>query len=168
MRGRHIFVFCTLGILCALTALRADQSTQKADFILVEKSKRTLTLYANGKVLKIYQVALGPNPVGPKQVEGDGKTPEGHYNIDSVNRASSYHLSLHISYPNADDVEKARVLSKPPGGDIIIHGLPNGYGWIGAAHRLHNWTAGCIAVTNDEIEEIVKRVPIGTPIEIKP
>jgi len=165
---KYIGIACVLAAVGLLLTIDAKEPVQKADLIVVEKAKRTLTLYANGKVLKSYKVALGNNPVGAKQVEGDGKTPEGRYTIDSVNRASSYHLSLHISYPSAADVARATSMAKSAGGDIMIHGLPNGYAWVGAAHRLHDWTAGCIAVTNPEIEEIVKLVPLGTPVEIRP
>ncbi|MDR3734688.1 MAG: L,D-transpeptidase family protein [Acidobacteriaceae bacterium] len=161
-------IACALGFAGFLFALKAQEPVQKADFILVEKSKRVMTLYANGKVLKTYKVSLGPHPVGAKQVEGDGKTPEGRYVIDSVNRASSYHLALHVSYPNAADIARAKSLGKPAGGDIMIHGLPNGYGWVGSAQQLHDWTAGCIAVTNREIEEVVKLAPVGTVVEIRP
>ncbi|MEO7933621.1 MAG: L,D-transpeptidase family protein [Chthoniobacterales bacterium] len=140
----------------------------KADHILVEKAKRTLSLMRGGKVLKTYQVALGPNPVGPKEKEGDGKTPEGVYRIDWRNPQSQYHLSLHISYPDEKDVTRAKKQGVSPGGDIMIHGLPNGMGALGAAHRLTNWTVGCIAVTNEEIQEIWNAVPDGTSIEIRP
>lgn len=108
-----------------------------ADRIVIEKAKRTLTLYAKGKVLKTYLVALGTNPVGPKQQEGDGKTPEGVYWIDWRNPQSKFHLSLHLTYPNEADAESARKRGVPAGGDIMIHGLPNGIGALGAAHRLH-------------------------------
>ena len=120
------------------------------------------------KVLKTYRVALGGQPKGPKTREGDGKTPEGRYVIDRRNAKSRFHLALHISYPNTSDVDNARKLGVPPGGDIIIHGLPNGFGWMGALHTKWDWTDGCIAVTNAEIEEIWRAVPDGTPIEIRP
>jgi len=165
---RVLGIACVAVMLGILLAVNAEGPVQKADLIVVEKSKRTMTLYANGKVLKVYKVSLGPHPVGPKQVEGDGKTPEGRYTIDSINRASSYHLSLHISYPSAADSALAKSLGKSAGGDIMIHGLPNGYDWVGSAQTLHDWTAGCIAVTNPEIEEIVKLVPLGTVVEIRP
>lgn len=121
-----------------------------------------------GKVISSYRIALGGNPVGPKTRQGDRRTPEGTYVIDSRNAQSHYHRSLHISYPDAADRERARKLGVSPGGDIFIHGLPNGYGAIGAAHRLHDWTDGCIAVTDQEIEEIWKLVDNGTPVEIRP
>lgn len=127
-----------------------------------------LTLLRAGKVLKIYKVALGSDPVGPKTREGDGKTPEGAYRIDAKNEHSQFHLALRISYPNAADLQRAKKLGVNPGGDIFIHGLPPEWAWLGAAHRAKDWTAGCVAVTNTEIEEIWKMVPVGTPVEIRP
>ena len=120
------------------------------------------------QVIKTYKVALGGEPVGPKTRQGDHRTPEGLYVIDSRNVHSQFHRSLHISYPNPTDREHARKLGAPPGGDIYIHGLPNGYGFVGAAHRARDWTDGCIAVTDQEIEEIWRLVDNGTPIEIRP
>lgn len=139
-----------------------------ADRVVVEKAARTLSLYHEGRLLKTYNVALGPNAKGRKEREGDGRTPEGTYVIDSRKADSAFHRALHISYPNAHDRTHARLLGVSPGGDIMIHGLPNGMGFIGKAHRLRDWTQGCIAVTNDEIEEIWRVVPNGTPIEINP
>lgn len=140
----------------------------RADRILIVKSARSLTLLRQGKVLKTYKVALGSDPVGAKTREGDGKTPEGEYKISQKNEHSQFHLSLRISYPNEVDWQRARKLGVNPGGDIYIHGLPPQWAWIGAAHRHKDWTAGCIAVTNAEIEEIWASVPVGTPVEIKP
>jgi murein L,D-transpeptidase YafK len=137
------------------------------DRIIVHKKEHTLELMHAGRVIKSYKIALGRQP-GRKQQQGDLRTPEGVYVIDSRNAKSSCHRSLHISYPNAADRERARKLGVPPGGDISIHGLPNGEGYIGAAHRQHDWTFGCIAVTDEEIEEIWKLVDNGTPIEIRP
>lgn len=139
-----------------------------ADRILVEKAKRSLTLFRQGKILKTYAIALGTEPVGHKLQEGDGRTPEGVYRISGRNPQSKYHLSLRISYPNEADRESARKRGVSPGGDIMIHGLPNGSGALGAAHRLRDWTIGCIAVTNEEIKEIWDAVPDGTEIEIRP
>ena len=127
-----------------------------------------MELMRTGQVLRTYKIALGGNPVGAKMRQGDHRTPEGVYVIDRRNEHSQYHRSLHISYPNAADRERARKLGVSPGGDIFIHGLPNGYGFIGAAHRARDWTDGCIAVTDQEIEEIWKLVDNGTPVEILP
>jgi murein L,D-transpeptidase YafK len=140
----------------------------RADKVVVVKSERTLTLFNNGRIIKSYKVALGGNPRGPKTQQGDHKTPEGEYVLDRRNEHSQFYRSIHISYPNAEDRARARKLGVLPGGDIMLHGLPNGYGWIGAGHRARDWTDGCIAVTNEEIDQIWRTVPDGTPIEIRP
>ncbi len=139
-----------------------------ADRILIEKKERRLSLISKGKVLKTYQIALGGNPDGPKERQGDNKTPEGTYIIDSRNKNSRYHLSLHISYPNEKDKKRAKELGVSPGGDIMIHGIKNGMSWVGDMHTDVDWTKGCIAVTDEEIEEIERLVPNGTIVEIKP
>lgn len=139
-----------------------------ADNILIEKGERRLTLISKGKVLKTYRIALGGNPNGPKERQGDNKTPEGTYVIDSRNRNSRYHLSLHISYPNEKDKKRAKELGVSPGGDIMIHGIKNGFSRIGESHTKLDWTKGCIAVTDEEIEEIEKLVPNGTIVKIMP
>ncbi|MGC2063591.1 MAG: L,D-transpeptidase family protein [Thermodesulfovibrionales bacterium] len=139
-----------------------------ADKILIEKKERRLTLISKGKVLKTYKIALGGNPNGPKERQGDNKTPEGTYFIDSRNKDSHYHLSLHISYPNEKDKKRAKELGVSPGGDIMIHGIKNGFSWVGDFHTEVDWTKGCIAVTDEEIEEIDKLAPNGTIVEIRP
>ena len=138
------------------------------DRVLVEKSTRKLSVLYRGSEIKNYRIALGGQPIGAKQQEGDMKTPEGLYAIDYRNPHSDYHLSLHISYPGSEDVRRAAALGVSPGGDIMIHGLPNGMSWLGDAHRRKDWTAGCIAVTDEEIEELWRIIPDGTEIEIRP
>ena len=138
------------------------------DRILVEKSERKLSIFRDGRKLKTYQIALGGNPVGAKEQEGDRKTPEGVYQIDYRNPKSDYHLALHISYPSGEDNARATERGVSAGSDIMIHGLPNGQGWIGAAHRQKDWTAGCIALTDEEIEELWRVTPDGTTVEIRP
>ncbi len=138
------------------------------DRILIEKNERRMTLFSKGKVLKTYKIALGGNPDGPKERQGDNKTPEGTYVIDSRNRDSRYHLSLHISYPNERDRKRAKQRGVSPGGDIMIHGIKNGFAWVGDLHTGVDWTKGCIAVTDEEIEEIEKIAPNGTVVEIRP
>lgn len=140
----------------------------KADRIVIVKSTRTMTLMNGGKVLKTYKVALSAHSIGGKQRVGDDKTPEGLYTVDWKNAQSKFHLALYVSYPNAGDKARARKLGVNPGGEIEIHGLGAGFGWLGSLHRQTDWTAGCIAVTNEEIDEIWKLVAVGTPIEIKP
>lgn len=137
-----------------------------ADKILIEKKDRRLTLLTHGKALKTYRVALGRNPVGKKLEEGDKRTPEGMYVIDRRKEQSRYHRALHVSYPNQEDIAQAKARGVSPGGDIMIHGLPNGIGFVGNLHVKRDWTLGCIAVTNPEIEEIWRAVPDGTVVEI--
>jgi len=127
-----------------------------------------MTLMHKREVLKTYKVALGGQPVGPKEKQGDHKTPEGLYVIDSKIPNSRFHLALHISYPNAADRERARKMGVNPGGAVEIHGLESQYAWLGPLHRQTDWTDGCIAVSNAEIEEIWPLVPVGTPVEIRP
>jgi len=138
------------------------------DKILIEKKDRRLSLLSMGEVIRTYKVALGGNPVGPKERQGDNKTPEGSYVIEGRNKGSRYHLSLRISYPNEKDKKRARELGVSPGGDIMIHGIKNGLSQVGAAHAEVDWTQGCIAVTDEEIEEIAEAAPNGTVVEIRP
>jgi murein L,D-transpeptidase YafK len=140
----------------------------KADRVLVLKKERQLLLLSGGRTLKTYAISLGGDPVGPKRREGDHKTPEGVYVLDRRNPRSRFYKSIHISYPGPQDVDRARQAAVSPGGEIMIHGLPNGYGWVRSAHRLNDWTDGCIAVTNAEMDEIWQAVRDGTPIEIRP
>lgn len=157
------------GLLVALaTAQSVPPTLLRADHVVVFKKERRLELISEGKVAKTYKVALGGDPVGPKTKQGDHRTPEGMYVLDFRNAHSQFYKSMHISYPGEHERAVARQKGVSPGGDVFVHGLPNGYGAIGAAHRLRDWTDGCIAVTNEEIDEIWKAVPDGTPIEIKP
>ncbi|MBZ4020898.1 hypothetical protein CKO11_00295 [Rhodobacter sp. TJ_12] len=131
--------------------------------IQVFKAKRRMMLFSGDKVLKTYRIGLGGNPVGKKQFEGDSKTPEGLYYISRQNPNSAYHLSLEVSYPNAQDRAFAEAQGRKPGGDIMIHGRAGKN-----KGRGRDWTAGCIAVKDDEIEEIYSMVRLGTPIFIFP
>ncbi len=169
MKSNHLvcLLLCIFG-LCFLWVGFSELAEKPADKILVEKKARRLTLLRDNKAIRTYRVALGTDPEGPKVCQGDGRTPEGHYIIDGRNQNSHYHWSLHISYPNDMDRAAARKAKCIPGGDIFIHGLPNGYGWLGKAHTLRDWTLGCIAVTDQEIEEIWRLVPNKTIVEIKP
>ena len=155
-----------IGMLAGASAQTAPGV--KADSVLVVKSARTLTLMSHGKILRTYKVALGGQPVGAKRQQGDHKTPEGHYNLDRRNPKSRFYKSIHISYPNAKERQDATGRGVSAGGDIMIHGLPNGFGWLGESHRAQDWTDGCIAVTNSEMDEIWNLVEDGTPIEIRP
>jgi murein L,D-transpeptidase YafK len=155
--------------LCGLMMAQTSRNpTLHADRVVVLKKDRTLQLLFQDKVIKTYKVALGGVPIGPKRQQGDHKTPEGIYVLDSRNAHSRFYKSIHISYPNAQQRNAARSMGVSPGGDIFIHGLPNGFGFVGAGHRLKDWTDGCIAVTNREIDEIWSAVSDGTPVEIRP
>ena len=140
----------------------------QADLIKVDKIARTLTLLRGVDIIKTYHVSLGGTPDGHKSREGDGRTPEGRYSIDSRNSRSRFHLALHISYPNADDRRNAQQRGVSPGGDIMIHGLPNGLSWLDKLHLKRDWTDGCVAVTNREMDEIWAHVATGTAIEVLP
>ena len=147
---------------------QAAEKTLRADRVVVLKRERRLQLWSGGKIIKAYKVALGGNPVGAKTQQGDHKTPEGIYVLDSRNAQSQFYKSIHISYPNTHDRAAARAKGVSAGGDVFVHGLPNRYRMVGAAHRLKDWTDGCIAVTDEEIDEIWAAVPDGTTIEIRP
>lgn len=140
----------------------------RADRVIVRKSARVLELYRGTELLRTYRIALGRNPLGHKQREGDGRTPEGEYVLDYRNPGSAYHKALHVSYPSPADTAAAQSRGVKPGGFIMVHGLRNGMGFAGRLHRLFDWTDGCIAVTDREIEEIWRAVPDGTPIVIEP
>ena len=137
------------------------------DKIIVLKSQRQMMVFADNQLIKTYRISLGRNPIGPKEFEGDKRTPEGLYYINDKNLNSTFHKNLSISYPNKSDVENAASQGKKPGGDIKIHGIRNGLGFINKLHRILDWTSGCIAVTNSEIDELFDSTPIGIPIEIK-
>jgi murein L,D-transpeptidase YafK len=165
MRIRVLTGWC-VALLCGVSA--GQRPALLADRVVVLKKEHTLQLVNSGRVIKSYKVALGRDPVGPKERQGDHKTPEGKYILDSRNTHSQFYKSIHISYPNERDRAAARQRHVSPGGDVFVHGLPNGYAWIGSRHRLKDWTDGCIAVTDEEIDEIWSAVPNGTPIEIRP
>jgi len=166
----RIRVLTGLGILLLYGPVLAQGADKPlhADRVVVLKKERTLQLMSQGKVIKTYKVALGGDPIGAKTRQGDHKTPEGLYVLDSHNAHSQFYKSIHISYPNAHDRAAARQKGVSPGGDVFVHGLPRGYGWVGAGHRAKDWTDGCIAVTNQEIDEIWQAIADGTPIEIRP
>lgn len=166
-RGWYVPVFLFF-LSVFIFAEDSPRSNLRVDRVLVVKSERTLTLLDDGRVIKTYQIALGGNPRGAKTRRGDHKTPEGRYVLDRRNQHSQFYRSIHISYPNAEDRARARKLGVSPGGDVMLHGLPNGYGWVASGHRARDWTDGCVAVTNEEMDEIWRAVPDGTPIEIRP
>jgi len=157
---RRTLILGTGALLAACTKFQA-YSGPDVTRIVAQKSTKSLQLLSRGETLKRYEIFLGFAPDGAKEVEGDGKTPEGSYVIDRRNPNSAYHLSLGISYPNEQDIARALAKGQSPGGDIFIHGQKNYF----KRNRL-DWTAGCISVSNREIEEIYAMVPNGTPIDI--
>ena len=148
---------------CASSKLKSYNGPQVTR-VIVEKSSRSMWLMNEAKVLKKYDVDLGFAPRGHKEVEGDGRTPEGSYFIDRRNPNSAFHLSLGMSYPNAKDIARAKAMGKDPGGEIFIHGGPVLFG----DRSKPDWTAGCISVTNKEMETIYAMVKNGTQIDVLP
>ncbi len=155
-------------LFTCLPFLFAQTPSVGADRVIVYKQERKLVLLSQGKELRSYKVALGSEAVGPKTRQGDHRTPEGSYVLDGRNPNSHFYKAFHISYPNLKDIAAAKKLGVSPGGDIMLHGLAKEYAWVGKAHLLHDWTDGCIAVTNEEMDEIWRLVRVGTPIDIKP
>jgi murein L,D-transpeptidase YafK len=158
--GVVLFTSCSLVL--------AQNASLSVDRVVVYKGARKLVLLSQEKEMRSYKIALGGEPVGPKTRQGDHRTPEGLYILDSRNPNSQFYKAFHISYPSAQDVAAAKKLGISPGGDIMLHGLPKEYAWVGKAHTLHDWTDGCVAVTDEEMDDIWKLVRVGTPIEIKP
>ncbi len=156
--------------LIAGCAQAQELAPPAADYVLVDKSDRTLTLYTAGRAtMTVEGIQFGDAPQGHKQFEGDERTPEGRYTIDGRNPASAYHLSLHISYPNEADRAFARSWGRSPGGAIFIHGQPKGLPGADTGGRVPgDWTDGCIAVSNATIELLWDAIPDGTSIEIRP
>ena len=136
--------------------------------MLVLKKEHKMELFSGETIIKTYSVAIGRGGLAPKQRQGDHLTPEGMYQIDRRNKNSRFYRALHVSYPNDVDRERARQLGVDPGGDIMIHGITNGLGWLGSLHTAIDWTDGCIAVTDADMDEIWLFVPDGTPVEIRP
>lgn len=157
-------LFC-LSLLLASPSFAAEAAV---DSVLVKKSESKMYLLANRRMVKEYHVVFGANPEGHKQREGDERTPEGKYTLDYKKEDSAFFRAIHISYPNADDMKRAKAANVKPGGQIMIHGQRNGMGWLSWLTQRFNWTNGCIAVTNAEMEEIWRMVKTGTAIEIKP
>lgn len=161
-----IILISLLISLCVLYSFCSKENIIPKNITLIKvyKKKRFLEVYTESKLIKTYKISLGQDPIGHKQYEGDNKTPEGTYFIDGKNPHSSYHKNLGISYPNKKDKAFARKKGKSAGGLIKIHGLPNGKGKIGKLHLAYDWTAGCIAVTDKEIDEIYAATKVGTKI----
>lgn len=143
------------------------EAEETADKVVVDKSGEKLFLYSGETVLAEYTVSFGANPNGHKQKEGDERTPEGTYVLDYKKEDSAFYRAIHISYPNTEDKKAAAARGEDPGGAIMIHGQRNWLGWLSPITQRFNWTDGCIAVTNGEMDEIWNRVPVNTPIEIR-
>jgi len=173
MKMKHIILVLILGLvgfglIFYFKPFKPIDKSVTIDKIVVTKHERKLELISNNQVIKSYEISLGRVPKGHKEYEGDKKTPEGLYFINDKNPNSGYHKNLGISYPNEKDIKHAKSIGKNPGGLIKIHGIKNGFGWTGRFHLLFDWTSGCIALTNKEIDELYENIKIGTPIEIKP
>ena len=171
MKKIFLFIISIFIIGAAIYNLCPEQKlpqNTEIDYIIVKKSDRQLLAYAKHKLIKTYKISLGDSPVGHKESEGDEKTPEGVYVINAKNPNSGYHKNLGVSYPNKKDIAKAKLLGKDPGGDIKIHGIRNHLGFIGNFQRFFDWTNGCMALTNNEVDELFYTVNIGTKIEIRP
>ena len=154
-------------ILLTLSILITSIGTNAiVDLVKVDKSERRMYLMEGNKVLKEYRVRFGANPIGHKTEYGDEKTPEGRYKLDFIKEDSSFYRAMHISYPNQADKKQAAARGVLVGGDIMIHGQKNGWGWASLIIQLFNWTDGCIAIKNFQMDEFIKLVPVGTTIQI--
>ena len=157
-------------LACVLTALLPGVSiaTEKADLVMVDKSKRQLHLLKKGEIFATFPVTFGADTKGHKQQRGDGRTPEGRYTLDWKNSNSGYYKSIHISYPDAADKAAAAKAGRDPGDNIMLHGQKNGYEWLESLARFVNWTDGCIALSNSDMDKVWDKIDPGTPIEIRP
>lgn len=160
--------FIIFFILLSTVSLDVESALPYADKVLVKKAERKMFLLKNGNPYREYIISLGDSPKGHKQQEGDERTPEGLYTIDYRNPKSAYTLSLHITYPDKKDKLSAKKRGVNPGGQIFIHGAPNGMSGLESSLTRVDWTDGCIAITSKEIKEFWKLVKNGTPIEILP
>jgi murein L,D-transpeptidase YafK len=162
---------CYKGLLIVLLLILQTangESAQKADSVLVIKSEKRLYLMDKRERFASFPVTFGAEPVGHKQMQGDERTPEGHYTLTYKNPKSKFYKSIRISYPNAKDRENARRLGVDPGGDIMIHGLKKGWEWAESLASFFYWTNGCIALSNRDMDRVWEAVDPGTPIEIRP
>jgi murein L,D-transpeptidase YafK len=156
-------------VLCLTAALFSSLAcAEKADRVIVSKAESRLYLERAGQRFASFKVAFGANPHGHKQREGDERTPEGKYILDAKNSNSGYYKALHVSYPNAQDRAAAKARGVRPGGQIMVHGQKNGFGWLAPVAQLFNWTNGCIALSNADMERVWNAVDVGTPVEIDP
>lgn len=168
MRIVCVIVAAATLLMSAVAGLAADKVADPVTLVVVRKSAYVLELHSNDRIVATFPVALGAQPQGHKSREGDERTPEGRYLLDWRNTQSGYHRSIHVSYPDLEDVKAARAAGVEPGGMIMIHGQKNYFGWAAPITQLFNWTNGCIAVRNEDMDAIWDSVPNGTPIEIRP
>ncbi len=166
-RSPQLVILSTLLLLAWQGVLHAGEFPV-AEMIVVEKAERKLYLIKDGEPFRTFEIALGIRPFGDKEYEGDFKTPEGIYSLDTRNPHSEYFLSIHVSYPNGEDVRRARSKGVQPGGAIMIHGQPNEPTRSETYYRTQDWTNGCIAVSNSDMIDIWLMTPDNTPIEIRP
>lgn len=155
-------------VMLLLSVSTFSHAAGKADRVVVEKSSRTLGLYKEGRLIHSFPVVFGANPIGHKQQEGDERTSEGSYILDYKKPDSAFYKAIHISYPSAQDTERAKSKGVSPGGAIVIHGQRNGFGWASFLAQRFNWTNGCVALSNEDMELVWQAVDAGTPIEIRP
>ena len=175
---KHIAILTCLALMWIVAGAQAAENrtlamTETASYgevnqLVIRKEERRLYLMANDQIVRSYRIGLGKTPKGHKLYEGDSRTPEGNYTIDYRNPNSDFYKSIRISYPNPKDRELAASWGLKPGGNIMIHGLPNDVGDMAFAYKGLDWTDGCIAVTNEEMDEIWRLVDVGTPIRILP
>ncbi len=164
---RNLLIVLLITLVFALLAANGVCG-QKADVVLVSKSERRLDLVNQNGIFASFKVTFGGEPVGHKEMQGDERTPEGHYILDYKNSNSKFYKSIHISYPNSEDRANARKRGVDPGGDIMIHGQKNGMGWASPIAQFFLWTDGCIALSDKDMDQVWAAVDPGTPIEIKP
>jgi murein L,D-transpeptidase YafK len=170
LKSSRLITACTCLLVAIFLALPVINGlgAQKADAVLVIKSKSRLYLMYKGEPIASFHVTFGQNPKGHKIKRGDERTPEGHYILDYKNPNSKFHKSIHISYPNSVDRANAKHLGVSPGGDIMIHGQTNGWGWASPIVQFFPWTDGCVALSNKDMDQVWEAVDPGTPIEIRP
>lgn len=154
-------------IIILLALMISNSVTAEVDLVKVDKSEHKMYLLDGEKVVKEYHVVFGANPKGHKKQEGDEKTPEGNYTLDYKKEDSSFYRAMHISYPNRQDKDNAKKLGVSPGGFIMVHGQRNWLGWLSFITQRFNWTNGCIALTNSEMDEFMDLVNVGTEIQIE-
>lgn len=153
---------------CNNTLAKEKHTALEGNRIIIEKSKRLMHVYHNDESIVTFRIALGKSPTGQKMCAGDKRTPEGIYTIIEHKKVSQYYRALKISYPSETDKQRAKKQGCNPGGDIMIHGLENGFSWVGRTHRTIDWTNGCIAITNKEMDILYNMVKDGSTVEIKP